>query len=87
MTTTFRVNISDLDKNFLDTLKNLFINERELEITIKPSSDFNLNKPETNIEYETRLLNSIKNIESGNNVSFTLEEFENYSNNLMKSNV
>jgi len=52
---------------------------------IKPSTDFNLIKPETKDEYENRNLNAIKNIENGNVVEFTLEEFENYSNNLLNS--
>ena len=76
MVTTFRVNINDLNENFFDTLKKFFINERELEIIVKPSTDFNLNKPETKDEYENRILNAIKNIENGNVVEFTLEEFE-----------
>jgi len=84
METTFRLNIDDLNQNFLESIKNLFHSERELEIVIKPSCDFDLNLPESNQEYESRLLKAIENIENKKNIEFTHEEFVNYSNNLLK---
>jgi len=76
METVLRIKVSDLDIDFIKAIKSLFKKEREIEITVSSATDFGLNKTETKEEYIARIKRAIKNVEKGNVVSFTEEEFD-----------
>lgn len=79
MDTTFKIKASELDMNFLEAIKKLF-KDSVINITISSSSD-----DEAESIYSDDLLKAIDNIEKNKNlVSFSIEEFEDYSNKLIK---
>ncbi|GAB4052623.1 hypothetical protein [Spirosoma litoris] len=85
METTFTIRKDELDSEFLDSIKRLFKNARELQITITSTTDFNLTQPETAAEYITRVENAAQNLEAGRNrVVMTDEQFDDFSLNLLK---
>jgi hypothetical protein len=79
MESTFIIQQSELNEDFLESLKRLFKYSRQLQITVTTSEDFGLLKKETAAEYIARLeknLNELKNKQ--NMVTFTesqLDEF------------
>ena len=80
METIFRLKVSELNTDFIKFVKSLFKKDREIEITVHPSTDFGLNQPETKEEYMKRLNMAIKNVEKGRNTtSFTMKELENFA--------
>lgn len=84
METTFTIRKDELDNEFLESLKRLFKNSRELQITVSSSTDFNLTQPETAAEYITRLEAAAKNLEAGRNqIVMTAEQFDDFSLNLL----
>lgn len=85
METTFTIRKDELDSEFLESIKRLFKNARELQITITSTTDFNLTQPETATEYITRVENAAQNLEAGRNrVVMTDEQFDDFSLNLLK---
>lgn len=86
METIIRIKQDELNLDFLNTIKAMFKNEEELEISISPVFDFGLTKKENPKMYINRLNKAIENLESKKNtVSLSEEEFDALSNNLMKS--
>jgi hypothetical protein len=84
METTFTLRKDELDTEFLESIKRLFKNARELQITISSATDFDLNRPETNDEYFARLEKAAKNLENEQNrVVMTDEQFDDLSLNLL----
>jgi arsenate reductase-like glutaredoxin family protein len=76
MTTTFRLKANEFNNDFIEALKKLF-RDNEIEITVSDLSE--------TVEYSKELLQSIQNIEEGKDlISFTNEEFAEYSNKLLK---
>jgi len=75
METVFKLKANELDKQFVDSVKNLF-RDIEIEISIKPTQD------ETEFLFNTsankkQLLEAIKEIKMDKNlIRFTHEEFE-----------
>jgi cell fate (sporulation/competence/biofilm development) regulator YlbF (YheA/YmcA/DUF963 family) len=86
METTFILRREELDAEFLESVKKLFRNHRELQITITTSTDFGLNAPETREAYFQRLEAAARNLEKGENqVVMTEEELDAFSlNQLLK---
>lgn len=85
METIIRIKQSELDLDFLKKIKALFKNEDALEISISPVSDFGLIKKEGRKAYINRLNKAIGNLEAKRNtVSFSEDEFEALSNDLVK---
>ncbi len=78
METVLRIKVSDLDADFIKAIKTLFKKDREIEITVSSASDFDfgLNQTETKEEYIARILKAANNVERGNVVSLTEDEFE-----------
>jgi hypothetical protein len=76
METVLRIKVSDLDADFIKAIKTLFKKDREIEITVSSASDFGLNQTETKEEYIARILKAANNVERGNVVSLTEDEFE-----------
>jgi len=83
METVLRIKVSDLDVDFIKVIKSLFKKDREIEITVSSATDFGLNKTETKEEYIARIKRAIKNVEKGNVVSFTEEEFDKLNKQLV----
>ncbi|MCK4663268.1 MAG: hypothetical protein KAT68_10410 [Bacteroidales bacterium] len=79
MESVFRINASELDMAFINSLKALF-KKKELGITVKPVQDeteFLLSDPVN----RKSLLEAVENIKKNKNlISFTGEEFKNLTN-------
>lgn len=85
METTFTIKKEELDTDFLESVKRLFRNTRELQITISSATDFNLNQPETKEAYFARLEKAAKNLAVGQNqVVMTDDEFDEFSLGLLR---
>ncbi len=84
METIFRINASELDGKFLNTLKKLFL-KRDIEILITDvvtdETEFLLKDPKN----KARLLEAIEEVKQNKNlVRFSDKEFEKYCNNLLE---
>lgn len=80
MESTFQIKILELDSNFIEGIKKLFGNEREIQITVSSSTDFGLNIKESNEEYFNRLETALKNLkEKKNVVSLSEDELDEFS--------
>jgi len=78
MITTFKLNTTELNDAFIQSIKNLFQN-KDIEILIRPSNK------NVGFEYSDSLIEAVNNIENNENLkSFTVEEFEEFSNTLLK---
>jgi hypothetical protein len=83
METVLKIKLSDLDIDFVNAIKTLFKNNREIEITITSDTDFSLNKVESKKEYIDRLKKAAENMEKGNVVAFTEKEFNKLNRDLI----
>ena len=85
METTFTIRKDELDNEFLESVKRLFKNARELQITITSATDFDLTKSESPVDYIARLERAAQNLEAGQNrVVMTDEQFDDLTLNLLK---
>ena len=85
METVFRLKVSEFNESFLETIKTLFKNDKEIEVNISSITDFNLNITETKEEYTKRIDQAIENIENNKDtISFNEKEFEDLTQNLLK---
>ena len=84
METVFKLNANELDRSFIDSVKNLF-KDREIEISIKPTQDeteFLFNTPVN----KEQLLGAIKEIKKNKNlIRFTGKEFEVLSEKMLNA--
>lgn len=55
----------------LNKIKRLFSKDRELTLTIRSSTDFELTRPESRKVYSQRLEKAIANLEKGNSVQLS----------------
>ena len=86
METIIRIKPNELTLDFLNKIKALFKNEKALEIAISPVSDFGLTKKESRKVYINRVNKAIENLETNKDtVSFSGDEFETLTNDLLKS--
>lgn len=77
MVTTFKLNTSELDIDFIESIKRLFKN-KEVEILIKPLSNFD------RTTYSNDLLQSVSEIENSENIkTFSISEFDKFSKELV----
>ena len=80
MESTFHIKLSELNINFLEGIKKLFGNEREIQITVSSSTDFDLNVKENNEEYFSRLEKALTNLkEKKSIVSLSEDELDKFS--------
>jgi hypothetical protein len=84
METIFTLRQEELDSEFLNTIKQLFRNSRELQITISTAEDFGLTRRESREEYVARLTKAAQNLatESGR-VVMTEAEFDDFSSDIL----
>lgn len=84
METTFTLRREELDSEFLNTIRQLFRNSRELQITISTAEDFGLTRRESREEYVARLTKAAQNLatESGR-VVMTEAEFDDFSSDIL----
>jgi antitoxin YefM len=79
--TVFKLKAKELDKSFIDSIKNLF-KDREIEISIKPTLDETEYLLNTSAN-KKQLLEGIKEVnENKNLISFTGKEFEELTKNI-----
>lgn len=81
METVFKLKATELDKSFIDSVKNLF-KDSEIEISIRPALDETeyLMSSSENKKY---LLKAIKDLKTNKNlVRFSGDEFEEYTEKL-----
>ena len=71
METSLRIKVSELDMDLLNKIKRLFDKDRELTLTIRSSTDFELTRSESKKVYLQRLDKAIKNLEKGNAVTLS----------------
>jgi len=84
METVIRIRSNELTPDFLNKIKALFSKDEELEISISPVSDFELNKKESREEYVNRVNMAIRNLDKQTgNVSLSDTDFENLTNDLL----
>ena len=84
METVIRIRSNELTPDFLNKIKALFSKDEELEISISPVSDFELNKKESREEYVNRVNMAIRNLDKQtSNVSLSDTDFENLTNDLL----
>ena len=76
MESSFTLKVSELDSDFVKTIKKLFKKDREISITISSATDFDLNIVETKEEYFARLEKALKNLEGGGGVSMSEKELD-----------
>ena len=82
METTFVIRREELDADFLESVKRLFKDSRELHITISNAEDFGLTAAETREEYFQRLEKAAENLARGENqVVMSEAEFDEFSLN------
>ena len=79
METSFVIRKEELALDFVESIKKLFKRNQELQITISSSEDFGLTKKETKTEYFNRLEKAKANLEKGSVISFSEEEFDEFS--------
>jgi hypothetical protein len=82
METVFRIKTSELDSEFIKAVRALFSGEREIEITVSPTSGSTLMAEESREEYFSRLEKAAKEVGKGKVVRFSSEEFKALSNKL-----
>jgi len=76
MESSFTLRVSELDSDFVKTIKRLFSKEREVTITISSATDFGLHAIETKEEYFSRLEKALKNIEQGKGIVISEHDFD-----------
>jgi len=79
METIYKIKANELDINFIESIKALF-EDNEILISIVP---VNKSKKLT-VQYSKKILDAVKNINSGNVVDLTGDEFETLTKKLMK---
>jgi hypothetical protein len=85
METSFTLRKDELDTEFLESVKRLFRNARELQITITSATDFDLTRTETREAYIARLEQAAANLEAGHNqIVMTDNDFDAFSLRLLK---
>ena len=77
METTFIINQSELDADFLTSLKKLFKHRKQLQITVTAPEDFHLLEKEPPHVYLERLEKCLADVDFGRNIiTFTEAELD-----------
>jgi predicted RNA-binding protein with RPS1 domain len=83
METTFQLHVSELNSDFIDIIKKLF-KDKPISITVSETDEWDLYAQETPEAYKSRLQKAIEQVKNGKYQSFTEEEFEQLSDNLLQ---
>ena len=79
METIFRLKASELDMQFIESIKKLF-NDEEIVLTIVPARNASSKK----VQYATNLLDSVKKVEEGKVKTLSGKDFEELTEKLLK---
>jgi len=79
METIFRLKASELNMQFIESIKQLF-NDEEIVLSIVPARKTSGKK----VQYATRLLDSVKKVEEGKVKTLSGKDFEELTENLLK---
>lgn len=79
METIFRLKASELDMQFIESIKKLF-NDEEIVLTIVPARKTSGKK----VQYASRLLDSVKKVEEGKVKTLSGKDFEELTEDLLK---
>jgi hypothetical protein len=79
METIFRLKASELDMQFIESIKQLF-NDEEIVLSIVPAQKASGKK----VQYTARLLDSLKKIEEGKVKTLSGKDFEELTEELLK---
>lgn len=79
METIYRLKASELDMQFIESIKQLF-NDEEIVLTIVPARKASGKK----VQYATRLLDSVKKVEEGKVKTLSGKDFEELTEKLLK---
>lgn len=85
METVIKIRPSELNANLINILKKLYGKNEDVEITIRMTSHAptNLLREEDKADYFKRLEKSVEDVEKGNVVFYTAEEFDALSKRLL----
>ena len=85
MDAVFHVKADEFDDNFINQIKSLLTSKKKLEVTIAISEEAGTGflREETRDQYFARLDKAINNLNRGIAVTFTMDEFEEYTNQLV----
>lgn len=70
METSLRIKVSEMDMDLLNKIKGLFAKDRELTLTIRSSTDFELTRTESKKVYLQRLNKAVADLEKAVRSSF-----------------
>lgn len=76
METSLRIKVSELNMDLLNKIKRLFDKDRELTLTIRSSTDFELERALGKMAYFERLEKAIANLEKGKSVQLSEAELD-----------
>jgi hypothetical protein len=79
METIFRLKASELNMQFIESIKQLF-NDEEIVLSIVPARKTSGKK----VQYATRLLDSVKKVEEGKVKTLSGKDFEELTEKLLK---
>ena len=79
METIYRLKASELDMQFIESIKKLF-NDEDIVLTIVPAGKASGKK----VQYATRLLDSVKKVEEGKVKTLSGNDFEELTDELLK---
>lgn len=85
MDTVYRLKVSELGIDFVQSIQALFKKADEVEIIVHKTKVNSLKKKETREEYWERIDRSIADVKNNRNlIRFSPQEFEEYSKQLLK---
>ena len=85
MDAVFHVKADEFDEALINQKKSLLTSKKKLEVTIAISEEASSGflREETRDQYFARLDKAIENLNKGIAVTFTMDEFEEYTNQLV----
>jgi hypothetical protein len=76
MESSFTLKLSELDSDFLKTIRHLFRKDNKVTITISSTHVSTINTPETGEEYLQRLEHALKNLDKGKGITVSENDLD-----------
>ena len=83
MEAVFDVRAEEFDEQFFTTIRNLLASKKNLRVTVAISEAEGFIRSETREQYFSRLDKAIDNLKADRGVTFSMDEFETFSNNIL----